>query len=311
MSVQKRIAVVGSVNVDLVVAAERFAAPGETITGRDFKTFSGGKGANQAAAAARLGARTQLFARIGDDGFAPGLLKDLRKAGVDIACVESTPGSTGAALITTVDDGQNSIVVVPGANGTVEPADIDQWWPAIGEADIVLAQLEIPIDAVMRLAVRCQAAGIPFMLDPAPAQTLPQELLCAVTWLTPNESETRALTGMDITQAGEAELHAAAETLLARGVGGVVLKLGTRGAYMLHKGVAQWIKPFMVEVVDTTAAGDAFNGAFAASLLALGDPFAAGRVAAAAAALSTTRAGAIPSMPGHAQVEALLKTGSV
>ncbi len=306
MDIQKRVAVVGSVNVDLVVTAERFAAPGETMTGRDFQIVSGGKGANQAAAAARLGARTQLFARVGDDGFAAGLLKDLRKAGVDITHVESNPGSTGAALITTVGGGQNSITVVPGANGSIEPADIDQWWPAIREAGMVLAQLEIPLPAVVRLAARCRAAGIPFMLDPAPAQALPPELLRAVTWLTPNETEAHALCGVDITQAGERELRAAAESLLAQGVGGVVLKLGPRGAYMLYEGGARWIEAFAVEAVDTTAAGDAFNGAFAASLLELGEPFEAGRVAAAAAALSTTCAGAMPSMPSRGQVESLL-----
>jgi len=140
--------VVGSVNVDLVVMAERFAAPDETMTGRNFQILSGGKGANQAAAAARLGTRTLLFARVGSDSFALGLLNDLEEAGVDITYVELTPGSAGAA----VDGGQNSIVVVPGANGTVQPADIDRWWPAIREAGSVLAQLEIPLEAVTRLA---------------------------------------------------------------------------------------------------------------------------------------------------------------
>ena len=303
---RKLVVVVGSVNIDLAVTAERFAAPGETMTGRSFQMVSGGKGANQAATAARMGARTQLFARVGSDSFAPRLLKDLEAAGIDITHVESVPGSTGVAVITAIDGGQNSIVVVPGANGTMQPEDINRWWPAIRRAGIVAAQLEIPIETVVRLAARCREASIPFMLDPAPAQTLPPELLREVTWLTPNETETCALTGADITETGEPELRAAAESLVAKGADGVVLKLGTRGAYVLHRGEARWIKPFAADAVDTTAAGDAFNGAFAASLLELGEPFAAARVAAAAAALSTTRAGAMPSMPSRSQVEALL-----
>ena len=172
MSASKAVVVVGSVNVDLVVAAKRFVDPGETMLGKSFHVVSGGKGANQAAAAARLGYPTRLFGRVGDDGFGSRLLGDLKAAGVDVAGLGTVPGSTGTALITTVASGENSIVIVPGANGTIGPGDIDGWWPTICEAGIVLSQLEIPMEAVERLVELCAAASIPLMLDPAPAQAL-------------------------------------------------------------------------------------------------------------------------------------------
>jgi ribokinase len=303
----KPVVVVGSLNVDLVMATERFVRPGETMQGKEFHIVAGGKGANQAAAAARLGYPTQIFGRVGDDGFAPRLLAALEAAGVDVSGVEVTPGSTGTALITTVASGENSIVIVPGANGAVLTEDVDRWWPKISEAGMVLAQLELPMATVVRLAERCAAEKILLMLDPAPAQDLSAELLRAVAWLTPNESEVLRLTGRDIAAADEALLRDVAESFLAVGVGGVVLKLGGRGAYVATAAERRWIQPFVVEVVDTTAAGDAFNGAFAASLLRLGDPFEAAQVASAAAALSTTVAGAIPSMPAMSEVEALLR----
>ncbi|WP_263382275.1 ribokinase [Granulicella arctica] len=307
MTTAKPVIVVGSLNVDLVVVAERFVTPGETMLGKSFRVVSGGKGANQAAASARLGYPTQLFGRVGDDGFGSRLIGDLEAAGVDVSGVGSVPGSTGTALITTVASGENSIVIVPGANGTIGPNDIDGWWPTIHEAGIVLAQLEIPMDAVEHLAKLCAEASIPFMLDPAPAQGLSAALLSKVAWLTPNESEVLALTGRDLIGAEEPALLKVAGHFLDLGVDGVVLKLGARGAYVATAKEQRWVRPFVVEAVDTTAAGDAFNGAFAASLLRLHDPFRAAQVAAAAAALSTTVPGAIPSMPSLQQVEALLE----
>ena len=303
---QKPVVVVGSLNVDLVLVTERFVEPGETMAGQDFQIVAGGKGANQAAAVAGLGWPVRLFGRVGDDGFGGRLLSELEAAGVDVRGVETVAGSTGTALITTVASGENSIVTVPGANGTIEAADVERWWPEIREAGMVVAQLEIPMEALERLAELCAAEGVPLMLDPAPAQQLSPSLLRAVAWLTPNESEVLGLTGRDIAQAEEAELRAIAEELLDAGLGGVVLKLGGRGAYVAQDAARQWVRPFAVTAVDTTAAGDCFNGAFAASLLRLGDPFEAARVAAAAAALSTTVRGAVPSMPTMEQVERLL-----
>jgi ribokinase len=304
----KPIVVVGSLNVDLVLHADHFVAPGETMHGTSFNIVSGGKGANQAAASARLGYPTQMFGRVGKDGFAPRLHADLKAAGIDISNVETVIGSTGTALITTITSGENSIVIVPGANGTITPLDIDTWWPAIRQAGIVLAQLEIPLESVEHLAERCASEKIPLMLDPAPAQKLSPQLLRAVTWLTPNESEVLALSGRNIATADEPVLRDVAEHFLAAGVTGVILKLGSRGAYLATSTLQQWIQPHIVSTVDTTAAGDAFNGAFASALLRLNDPIAAARVATAAAALSTTIHGAIPSMPSASQVEDMLRT---
>jgi len=310
MSSLKPVVVVGSLNVDLVVSTERFAAPGETITGQEFHTFSGGKGANQAAAAARLGYPTRMFGFVGEDEFAPRLLRDLVATGVDVSEVEVRPGSTGTALITTTKAGENSIVLVPGANQAMGPEDIDRWWVSIRDAGMVLAQLEVPMDAVERLAMRCAAEGIPFMLDPAPVRELTPKMMRTVTWLTPNESEVLQMTGTDISAADEQELRRMVKELLHPGIGGVVLKLGARGACIAYGNERRWVKPFAVDVVDTTAAGDAFNGAFAVALLRIGNPMKAAQVACAAAALSTMIAGAIPSMPTLEQVDALLARSS-
>ena len=314
MSVTPSVAVIGSINMDLVLSAERFPAPGETLPGQDMRMFPGGKGANQAAAAAKLGAPTQIFARVGDDVFAPMLKEQLAAAGVDTAHVHAAAGSTGIALITTVPSGENSIVVVPGANALLRPEDIDHEWPRIRRASIVLAQLEIPVETVERLGRRCAAEQIQFVLDPAPVRSLSADLLRAVSWLTPNETEPFGMTGTDISAASEAQLHAGAENFQSMGVQGIVLKLGARGAYIARRSGPtaehRWIQPFAVEPLDTTAAGDAFNGAFAASLLRLGDPFAAARVACAAAALSTTKRGAIRSLPSLPEVEQLLADAS-
>ena len=304
------IVVVGSANIDLVVSAERFAAPGETLAASSFQIFAGGKGANQAAAAARLGAATRLVARVGDDAFAPIVRSALADAGVELGGLLSTEGGTGTALITTVHGGQNSILVYPGANAHLRREDVDAAWPQFRGARVVLAQLEIPIDTVERLAVLCEDAGIPLVLDPAPAQDLSPALLHRIAWLTPNEAETLQLTGVDVSTASEPDLKRVAEDLLGRGPRGVVLKLGSRGAYVADHTRHCWIPPFNVQVVDTTAAGDAFNGAFAITLARLGDPFTAGTFACAAAALSTTTFGAIPSMPNQSAVSALLASAS-
>lgn len=310
MSGSPAVVVVGSINMDLVIRAERFVAPGETLSCQDFRMFSGGKGANQAAASAKLGVPTQLFARVGDDVFASMLKEELAAANVDVTQVQSGPGSTGMALITTVPGGQNSIVIVPGANALLSPDDVDRQWSLIRRAQIVLAQLEIPFGTVERLAERCAAEQISFILDPAPVQSLSAELLSSVAWLTPNETETFGLTGINIASAEEPALRAVAEHFLQMGVGGVVLKLGARGAYLARRlgstSEHRWIKPFAVEPRDTTAAGDAFNGAFAATLVRLGDPFASARVACAAAALSTAKRGALPSLPSSVEVDKFL-----
>jgi len=194
---QSSIVVVGSLNLDLVARVARLPSPGETITGEDFNTFCGGKGANQAVALARLGAPVKMIGKLGSDSFAAQLRDGLEEAGVDSSCVESVPGSSGTALITTSANGENSIVVIPGANGTLTPEDIERHREVIEQASIVLAQLEIPHKTTEYLGRLVGSTGIPFLLDPAPAYPLPRNLLENVTWFTPNETETELLLGFN------------------------------------------------------------------------------------------------------------------
>jgi ribokinase len=187
------ILVVGSINLDLVSTVDRMPAPGETILSQDFATIPGGKGANQAVTAARLGAPVRMIGRVGTDSFGEVLRNALIVEGIDTALVATVHGSSGVAAITVAADGSNSIIVTSGANATLRPTDVTTARSAIKGASIVLAQLETPLDTVATLAEVCEQESVPLILDPAPAQPLPQELLRRVTWLTPNESETRAL----------------------------------------------------------------------------------------------------------------------
>lgn len=307
MAEEQSVVVVGSLNVDLTMRAERFPRAGETLKAQDFAMSSGGKGANQAVAAARLGYRTRMVGCLGDDAFSVGVRADLARANVDLAGVRAVPGNTGAALITTVPGGENTIVIAAGANAAMTRAALNAAWEEVRGAGMVLTQLEIPLDTVEALAERCRAEGLPLMLDPAPAGPLPGSLLKGLAWLTPNESEAAALAGAAIAEAEEAELRRVAESFLDQGVGGVVLKLGARGAYVATAGERGMIAPFQVEAMDTTAAGDCFNGAFAVALLRGAPALEAARFACAAAALSTTRRGALGSMPDTAEVEVLLR----
>jgi ribokinase len=308
---KKPIVVVGSINIDLVANTKRIPVAGETVTGQDFQIHPGGKGANQAVAAARLGYPVRMIGRVGDDAFGSQLRTGLETAGVETASVITTPGCSGVAVIVVAESGENSIVVVPGANAQVTPDDIDANIDIIRSAGMVLAQLEIPIETILHLASICSQEGVPLMLDPAPARELPNELFQHVTWFTPNETEAAFYIG---NPAGAANADAKAEalgeiagSLLLKGIQGVVLKLGSHGAYLASpKGLAERIQPFPVHAVDTTAAGDCFNGAFAVGLLLGKDPAQSARFAAAAAAISVTRPGAQPSMPVLAEVEQML-----
>ena len=306
---QKPIVVMGSVNFDLVATAERVPLPGETLTGIDFATFHGGKGANQAAAVARLGHPVSMIAKVGDDEFGPGLKKALRNAGVDVRAVETAKGSSGVALITIGSDGQNNIVAVPGANGKVTGRDVMKNAALLRKAGMILAQLEIPLDAMNALAGFARKNNIPLMLDPAPARELPAELLRSTTWITPNESETRVLCQLPhdepVTPATAARC---AELLLARGPKNVVIKMGAQGAFIATAdGVREMAPAFRVKALDTTAAGDAFNAGFAVSLSQTKDRSKQRRFGAAVAAISVTRKGAQPSMPARREVEKFLK----
>jgi ribokinase len=307
----KRLLVVGSINLDLVASSRRIPLPGETVSGNTFHTFPGGKGANQAVAAGRLGAPVSMIGRIGNDAFGTQLRASLEAAGVDTKAVEVVPTSSGIALITTAENGQNAIVVVAGANGELSPSQLEKHLGVIREAGIILAQLEIPLETIEYLASVARRENIPLMLDPAPARALPASLLASVDWLTPNETETMTLLQRDKTELRSDDLEDAAQQLLKQGSRNVLLKLGERGCYVaLGNGQRTLVPAYKVKAVDTTAAGDAFNGAFATALLRGSDPVASVRWAAAVAAMSVTRHGAQPSMPTQAEVDAFLRYAS-
>jgi len=303
------IAVVGSLNADFVYNAARFPAPGETVAGTHFAVFGGGKGANQAYAAARLGGQVRLLGQVGNDTHGTWLKENLASAGVDVSGVLTDAAvSSGVAVIGIDGSGQNQIVVVPGANGTFSVPRLETSAAVLAGASLVLLQLEIPLETVTAAARRAQAAGATVILDPAPAQSLPADLLRWVDYLTPNETELAALSGapsavsLDRLEAGR---HA--QILRQRGAGKVLVKLGATGALLVSDAGVQFWPAFSVVAVDSTAAGDAFNGAFAVALAEGQSEMAAGRFAAAAAACSVTRRGAQSSMPSRAEVEALLQ----
>jgi ribokinase len=301
----KPILVVGSINLDLVVHADRIPAPGETIRGTGFQEFCGGKGANQAVGIARLGYPVSMLGHVGGDDFGVRLKAGLGDAGVDIRTVDSVSGPSGVALITRGQDGSNSIVVVAGANGTLTPKYIRRQEELIVNAGMILLQLEIPLDTVECVADIASHAGVPVMLDPAPSRILPPSLLQNVSWLTPNETETQFLIDRSLRDISPND---AAEKLLASGARNVALKMGKNGVYLAGRDCPFTHKEAVpVTAIDTTAAGDAFNAAFAVRLTCGDTPPEAAMYANAAAAISVTRLGAQPSMPTAVEVENILQ----
>jgi ribokinase len=299
---RKPIVVVGSVTMDLVTRTPRIPAIGQTLIGTTFETTPGGKGANQAVAAARLGYPVAMVANVGDDTYGPALIENLKRAGVETAAMSQTAGSSGLAPMFVADDGLNAIVVVPGANGRMDRATVDSHADLIRSAGMVLCQLEIPMDTLSYTLNVCARAGVPVMLDPAPAADLPEEVWGQVSWFTPNETESAYYVG------NGTDAEATAKRLLAKGLRGVVLKRGGEGAYVaVASGRTDWVKPFKVDAIDTVAAGDCFNGAFAVALLEGKDPWSAARFANAAAAICVTRKGAAASMPSRTEVDEFLR----
>jgi ribokinase len=301
----KTFRIAGSLNIDLVVTVDRFPRPGETISGHSFKTVLGGKGANQAVALARLGAAVSLFGRVGKDSFGDMYIGALKKEGVsteEIARDEEAP--TGTALIEVDRYAENHIVIVPGANGRVMPEDIRKRFVPLPQADILLLQLEIPLESVHEILMR-RRPGPVIILDPAPARELPPSIFSRVDYLTPNTRELEILSGR---KAGDKDsIQKAAAALLEKGASTIIVKTGSGGAYLAAKDRFIHIPPFPVNPVDTTGAGDTFNGAFA---FALGKGLAvegAIRFANAAAALSISHEGAQAGMPGEAQVLSFMK----
>lgn len=309
-SMPRPIVVVGSINLDLVADGERIPAPGETLTGKRFETFFGGKGANQAVGVAQLGQPVAMVGRVGDDEFGGRLFRGLRDAGVSTAGVDRTAGSpSGVALITVDAAGRNAIVVVPGANGRLAPDDIKRRLALLSSASLVLTQLEIPLETVSFLADFAFARQIPLMLDPAPARNLPVSLLRKVTWFTPNETEATALCPDESRKLNAKAAGRYADALLAKGPKNVVIKLGSAGAFWASADGARALVPaFRVRALDSTAAGDAFNAALAVALAQGRPPLDALRFASAAAAISVTRRGAQSSMPSADEVGKLLSS---
>lgn len=297
------IIVVGSLNADLVVRTPRFPQPGETISGEDLQIIPGGKGANQAVAAARQGTSTAMVGRVGDDSFGPLLIDNLQQNGVDTVHVETDANAaTGTAIIVVDANGQNSIVLSPGGNGRVTAEDVNNI--SFSDSKLLLLQLEIPVEAVLVAAQRAKEKGLRVLLNPAPARSLPAELLSLPDFLVPNESELSLLTGLPVQDLPSAE-HAA-RALLEGGIQTVIVTLGANGALIVSKELTKQVASFNVDVVDTTAAGDAFIGGFASAFLQ-GKPLEeAVRYGCACGALAATKFGAQPSLPTREEVEDFL-----
>jgi ribokinase len=302
------ILVVGSLNADLVVRAPRFPEPGETISGEDLQIIPGGKGANQAVAAARQGISVAMTGRVGNDSFGPELIDNLKHNQVNSDHVQVDPESaTGTAIIVVDASGQNSIVLSPGGNGRVAAADLER--VSFADYRLLLLQLEIPVEAVLAAARRAKESGLRVLLNPAPAGALPEELISLPDFLVPNESELSLLTGKPVSDISSAAT--AARKLLERGAQNVIVTLGASGALVVNKEGTQHVPSFKVDAVDTTAAGDAFIGGFASALLQDRSLEEAVRYGCACGALAATKFGAQPSLPTRAEVEKLLAQSSV
>lgn len=296
-----RVMVVGSSNTDMVVRTRRIPAPGETVLGGDFQMVSGGKGANQAVAAAQLGAEVMLVARVGTDIFGEQAIASIGAAGVSTQYIlRDEAASSGVALIFVDEAGQNSIVVAPGANARLRPEDVEAARPAFVDADVVVLQLEVPLETVGYAISVARELGKQVILNPAPAADLPAGFLQGVTVITPNEVETAMLLGWPMDKPLDGQ--EAARALLDLGVSTAVVTLGPQGAAVATSGRMWRVEALPVQPVDTTAAGDCFTGALACALGEGREIGAAVAFANAAAALSVTRPGAQPSMPTRQEV---------
>lgn len=301
-----RVVFLGVFVADTAYRAVRLPRIGETILGRSFTLGPGGKGSNQAVAAARLGAEASLITRLGDDAFAEIARATWAEAGVRPAVTRTPESYTGAACIFIEEaTGDNAIIICPGAGATIAPADLDAHAWLIAEASVFVTQLEQPLDAAVRGLEIARANGVATVLNPAPGCALPDDVLALCDYVTPNETEAEALTGLAVASLEEA--RAAAEALRARGVGTAVITLGARGALLHGPGRSDLVPAIAAgPVVETTGAGDAFNGGFATALSRGMEPSAAVRFGCAVAGISVTRAGTATSMPTRAEVEALL-----
>lgn len=304
------IAILGVFVADTSFRADRPPRMGETILGNSFALGPGGKGSNQAVAAARAGGEVHFISKLGRDVFAEMGLDIWKEAGVRPAVTQYDDGYTGAAYIFVEEaTGDNAIIICPGVAATISPADVEARAELIGSASVFVTQLEQPVDAALRALQIAKAGGATTVLNPAPATELPEAIFPLCDYLTPNESEAEAMTGIAVTDIASAE--AAARALLAKGAGAALITLGEKGALLVTPEGARHVPAFRAgAVVETTGAGDAFNGGFAVALAEGREPFEAVRFGAATAALSVTRPGTAPSMPRRAEIDALIAGGS-
>ncbi|MXN89121.1 ribokinase [Pasteurella canis] len=306
----KKLTVLGSVNADHVISVPHFAKPGETLTGSNYHIAYGGKGANQAVAAARLGANIDFIACIGDDDIGQAMKKAFAQDGMNTdAVVEIKNKMTGIAMIQVSASGENSIVISAGANAYLNEDIIDTFADKIIQADALLMQLETPLSAVISAAKLAKSSHTQVILNPAPAQALPDELLTLLDMITPNETETEILTGVKVVD--EQSAQQAAQVFHQKGIKTVLITLGSKGVYVSQQGqTSEIVAGFRVEAKDTTAAGDTFNGALMTALLEDKPLAEAIRFAHAAAAISVTRQGAQPSIPTREETLNFLKNNT-
>jgi ribokinase len=298
-----KVVVIGSLNMDLVTRAPRLPRGGETLIGESFATVSGGKGANQAVAAARLGAQVSMVGCVGSDAYGETLRGALLAEQIDCQAVSTVEGSSGVALIVVDDNSQNAIVIVAGANGAMTPEVIDRFDSVLQTADVIICQLEVPDATVGHALKRSRELGKTVILNPAPAsRPLPADWYASIDYLIPNESEASALSGLPVDSLSSAET--AATRLIAMGAGKVIITLGAQGSLLANGARFEHFPAPKVKAVDTTAAGDTFVGGFAAALAAGKSEVDAIRFGQVAAALSVTRAGAQPSIPTLSDVQA-------
>lgn len=292
----KKIIVAGSSNTDMVVKVPRIPKPGETIMGGEFMVIPGGKGANQAVACARMGVQTTFITCLGDDAFAAQSIENYKKDGIDTSFIKLQKGvNSGVALINVSEDGENCITVAPGANSYLFPSDIEALSDMIRTANIILVQLEIPMETVETIAQLAETFQIPFILNPAPAAKLSDDLLSKISVITPNETEAALLVSEKDTD--EPNISGMANALFDKGLETVIITMGGKGVYLKTKEYDEAIPGYQVKTLDTTAAGDIFNGALAAALAGEKSIKEAIGFAQRAAAISVTRMGAQPSAP--------------
>ena len=301
-----KITVVGSSNTDLVGKVPKLPAPGETVMGSEFIIAPGGKGANQAVAIARIGGDVTFVAKLGMDDYGEQALKNFKKDGINTSFVFREPDvSSGVALIFVDKTGENMLVPIPGANGKLSPDDIDKARSAIENADILVVQLEVPLEAVERAVTIAYESGVPVVLNPAPGRKLDTSLIEKVSYLTPNETEAEILTDIKVTD--DTTAQEAGKKLLDIGSKTVIITMGKRGAILITQDGSELVPAFVVESVDATAAGDAFNGGLAYAIASGKDLREAIKLGNAVGALTVTKMGAQPSMPTRDELNKFLE----